>query len=95
LDSFLSKLAPLTNSRLDSDAKFNDKSKSVHVFVWGASFYKKKSNRNLAGSVLKLQPMVVGLFMQLVPHIVVFGVQRLIGGMPSITLSLQPWQGMN
>ncbi len=51
LNSFLSKLAPLTNYITDSDAELNDETESVMKFVRGSSFDKKEFKRNVAGSV--------------------------------------------
>jgi hypothetical protein len=51
LNSFLSKLAPLTSSIPDSDAELNDKTESVMSFIRGASFDKKEFKGNVAGSV--------------------------------------------
>jgi hypothetical protein len=50
LNSFLSKLAPLTTLMADSDAELNEETESVMYFVRGASFVKKEFKRNVAGS---------------------------------------------
>jgi hypothetical protein len=50
LNSFLSKLAPLTNYMTDSVSSFNSALESVIKVVRGASFDKKEFKRNVAGS---------------------------------------------
>jgi hypothetical protein len=51
LNSFLSKLAPLTNYITDSVLPFNSAKESDIYVAGGASFDKKEFKRNVAGSV--------------------------------------------
>ncbi len=53
LNSFLSKLAPLTNCITDSVSSFNSALESGIYVVGGASFDKKEFKRNVAGSFVR------------------------------------------
>ena len=55
LNSFISKLAPLTNYITDSVSSFNSASESDIWVVRGASFDKKEFKRNVAGRLLTLR----------------------------------------
>jgi hypothetical protein len=61
LNSFLSKLAPLTNYITDSVSSFNFASESGIKVVRGASFDKKEFKRNVAGSGAYLPTTTVAI----------------------------------
>ena len=50
MNSFVSKLAPLTTKIPDSDAELNDKAESVTYLSGGTSFDKKEFKINVTGS---------------------------------------------